>query len=108
MRRALVVLVGVIALSSVAGRTGSAAWGGQGYYGYSYQSWYGGGPAVVYAPQPAIGYAPYAARGYYGSSFDADAARIRALHSPARYYTHPRSLLNGPPVYEPYGYGWGW
>jgi hypothetical protein len=35
---------------------------------------------------------------FHVDSFTEASYRIRAEHSPNRYYTHPLSLLNGPPV----------
>jgi hypothetical protein len=71
---------------------------------------YGGYYVPGYAPNYGVQVNSYYG-GYYGNwrggDFASDAARIRAAHSPYRYYTHPRSLYNAPPGPADY-FGWGW
>jgi hypothetical protein len=103
MRPFHVIVATIVALGFVC----ETAWAGYPYggygnnyspnYGYQVNNYYAGG----YAPQYGYGQSCY--NGY--ESFPAAAARIRAEHSRARYFTHPLSLQNGPPV--PYGY-YGW
>ena len=61
-------------------------------YGYQVNNYYGGWR------QP-----------YYGGyeTYDQAVQRIEAAHSRYRYFTHPLSLQNGPPVPTDY-YGWGY
>ena len=80
--------------------------------GYAPAPYYGGALAAPY--YGGVRGVPYYGVGrggaYYGSGIShADAVRrIMAAHSPDRYYTHPRSLYNGPPAYYAPSYGWGY
>jgi hypothetical protein len=68
-------------------------------YGYQVNNYNGGWYAQPY------GYVQPYQHGF--ESFSEAAWRIRAEHSRARYFTHPLSLQNGPPVSDN-SYGWGW
>jgi hypothetical protein len=79
---------------------------------YPYGGYYAPGYAPNYGVQVNNYYGGYnggwgGGVGWRGSSFADDAARIRAAHSPYRYYTHPRSLYNSPPTQADY-FGWEW
>jgi hypothetical protein len=93
----------LIALATVGLAAGTAfAWDGYGNGGY-YAPGYGyaaGGYARGRSVNPgSVGNDPH------GQAVQ----RIMAAHSPWRYYTHPMSLMNGPPVppvYPGWGYGY--
>ncbi len=71
---------------------------------------YGNVPGPYYAPnygyQVNNYYNPSWPRSYY-ESYDQAVQRIEAAHSRYRYFTHPLSLQNSPPVQADY-YGWGY
>ncbi len=108
MRRFIVTAGAVVALAVFCGtvRAGDPYGDGWGYdqspnYGYQVNNnYFGGGPYV-----PSYGYTQPYHRGF--ESFSEAAWRIRAEHSRYRYFTHPLSLQNGPPVPDNY-YGWGY
>jgi hypothetical protein len=84
----IVLILAVLAMVALASTQAQAAGGkrGSGFYyapnNNGYNTYYPG--AVV--------------NNIYVDSFANDAYRIMAEHSRDRYYTHPLSLLNGPPV----------
>jgi hypothetical protein len=91
MKRMILVLLAlvVVAASGASLYAGNAV-RGNGYYitnGYN-NGTYG---STIVVPGAVI-------INNYVDPFMDDVYRIRAEHSPNRYYTHPRSLLNGPPV----------
>ena len=96
----LVLTLAAVAVLALAAATAEAGYPYGGYYAPSYvpnygvqvNSYYGGWGGGL---------------NWRGGDFSSDAARIRAAHSPYRYYTHPRSLYNAPPGQADY-FGWGW
>ena len=80
--------------------------------GYPYGGYYGSAYVPNYGVQVNNYYGGYyggwgGGLSWRGGDFGSDAARIRAAHSPYRYYTHPRSLYNAPPGPADY-WGWQW
>jgi hypothetical protein len=102
--RPLVLTLAAVAVLALAAATAEAGHPYGGYYVPSY--------APNYGVQVNTYYGGYYGNGggglnWRGGDFSSDAARIRAAHSPYRYYTHPRSLYNAPPGQADY-FGWGW
>jgi hypothetical protein len=85
MKRMMFVLA-VLAIVGVASTTVYAGGGVRGV-----QNVYNGGVIVGGYPGTVI-------TNVYVDPYADDMYRIMSEHSPNRYYTHPRSLMNGPPV----------
>lgn len=110
MRR---IVLSLVALATIGLATGTAS-AGHGYpYGGYYAPGYGGyyGPGYGgYQVAVYVGARPPAPRCYGNDPHSLAVWRIVAEHSRDRYYTHPRSLYNGPPVppvvYPAWGYGY--